>query len=44
MKHRELTAEAGRLFDEGLGHKAVASRLCVPKGTVNLNLNLPHFR
>ena len=33
MKHRELTADAGRLFDEGLGHKAVASRLCVPKGT-----------
>lgn len=33
MKHRELTAEAGRLFDEGFGHKAVASRLCVPEGT-----------
>lgn len=33
MKHRELMAEAGGLFDEGLGYKAVASRLCVPKGT-----------
>lgn len=33
MKHRDLMAEAGGLFDEGRGYKAVASRLRVSKAT-----------
>lgn len=34
MKHRKLIAEAAGLFDEGLGRKAVASRLGVPECAV----------